>query len=145
MTRIEASVVIDRPIEEVFTFVTNFENATQWMSELVEGEKTSEGPVGVGTTLRGVATPLGRRVESTQEVIEYQPNTKFALKSTSGPVATKDSYTFESVSGGTKIARTVKAEMSGFIKLAEPIARRMLQRQFETNFANLKDLMEAQA
>jgi uncharacterized protein YndB with AHSA1/START domain len=144
MVRLEASVVINRSIEEVFAFVTDFENASQWMSELVEGKQTSEGPLGVGTTLSGVAIPLGRRVESTQKVVEYEPNSRFAYKSTSGPVASEDRYTLQSVAGGTKITREADAEMSGFFKLAEPLARRMMQRQFDTNFANLKDLLEAE-
>jgi uncharacterized protein YndB with AHSA1/START domain len=145
MARIEASVVIDRPIEEVFAFVTDFEKLPQWMSELVEAKQTSEGPAGVGTTLSAVANPLGRRIENTLEVIEYEPNRKFAIKSTSGPVASEDRYTFESVAGGAKVTRVAEAEMGGFFKLAEPLAVRMMRRQFETNFANLKDVLEAAA
>ena len=145
MVRIEASVVINRPIEEVFAFVSDFEKSPQWMAELVESKQTSEGPVGVGTTLSGVATPLGRRAESTQEVVEYELNRKYAIKSTSGPVTSKDNYTFESVAGGTKVTRVAEAETSGFFRLAEPLAVRMMRRQFKTNFANLKDLLEAQA
>ena len=145
MTKLESSVVINRPLEEVFAFVTDFDNATQWMAELVEGKQTSEGPLGVGTTLSGVARPMGRRVESTQEVVEYEPNSKYAIKSTSGPVASQDNYTFESVAGGTKLTRVAEAEVSGVFKLAEPLFARMMRRQFETNFANLKDLLEAQA
>ena len=145
MARIEASVVINQPIEQDFAFVTDFGKAPRWMSELVEAKQTSDGPVSVGTTLSGVASPLGRRVESTQEVIEYEVNSKYAIKSTSGPVASEDRYTFESVVGGTKVTREAQAEMSGFFRLAEPLAARMMRRQFETNFANLKDLLEAGA
>ena len=145
MTKLEASVEIDRPTEEVFAYMTDIENLTQWMSELVEAKQTSEGPVGVGTTISAVATPLGRRAESIQEVTEYEPNRKFTFKSTSGPVESKDEYTFESVAGGTKVTRVAEAKMGGFFRLAEPVAVRMMRRQFETNFANLKDLLEAQA
>jgi uncharacterized membrane protein len=145
MTKVEMSVVINQPIEEVFAFVADYENSPQWMAELVEAKQTSEGPIGVGTTIRAVANPLGRRAESTQEVTEYESNSKVAIKSTSGPVASKDAYTFESVAGGTKVTRVVEAEMAGFFKLAEPLVVRMMRRQFETNFAILKDLLEAQA
>ncbi len=145
MTKLEQSVVINRPTEEVFAFVADIEKMSQWMSELVEAKQTSEGPVGVGTTYMAVATPLGRRAESTQDVVEYEPNSKFAIKSTSGPVASKDEFTFESVAGGTKVTRVTEAELGGFFKLAEPLVARMLKRQFETNFANLKDILEAQA
>ena len=50
MIRIEASAVVNRPIEEVFAFVSDMANATQWSAEVVEAKKTSEGPVGAGTT-----------------------------------------------------------------------------------------------
>ena len=93
MARIEASVVINRPIKEVFAFVTDIEKMSHWMSELVEAKQTSEGPVGVGTTISAVANVLGRRIESIQEVAEYGPNSKYAIKSTSGPVANEDEFT----------------------------------------------------
>ena len=144
MTKLEASVVINRPTEEVFAYITDIKKLSEWMSDLVEAKQTSEGPVGVGTTISAVANPLGRRAESTQEVTEYEPNRKFAFKSTSGPVESKDEYTLESVAGGTKLTRVAEAKMGGFFKLAEPLAVRMMRRQFETNFANLKDLLEAQ-
>jgi hypothetical protein len=34
--------------------------------------------------------------------------------------------------------------MAGFFRLAEPLVVRMMGRQFKTNFAHLKDLLEAQ-
>jgi hypothetical protein len=40
--------------------VTDIEKMSQWMSELVEAKQTSEGPVGVGTTINAVANVLGR-------------------------------------------------------------------------------------
>ncbi len=145
MTKLEVTVVISRPIEQVFAFVTDPEKMSLWMSDLVEAKQTSEGPVGVGTTASAVANPLGRRIESTQEVVKYEPNRKFAIKSTSGPVASEDEFTFESVAGGTKVTRVTEAGLGGFFRLAEPLAVRMLKRQFETNFANLKDLLDAEA
>ena len=48
----EHTVVIDRPIEEVFAFVTDPDNVSLWQSTSLETEQTSEGPVGVGTTFR---------------------------------------------------------------------------------------------
>ncbi|NIO68993.1 MAG: hypothetical protein GTN71_08145 [Anaerolineae bacterium] len=139
------SVVINRSIEEVFAFMTDIEKWSQWASEVVEAKKTSEGPVGVGTTFSFLVQFLGRRMEGTNEVTDYAPNSKFAFKTTSGPVSAEDEITFESVTGGTKVTRVSRVETGGFFKLAEPILTRTAQRQFETNFANLKDLLEAQA
>ncbi|GAH15534.1 unnamed protein product, partial [marine sediment metagenome] len=127
MIKIETSVVINRPIEEVFAFVTDVEKLSQWSAELVEAKKTSEGSVGVGTTFSGVVKMLGRRMENDHEVSEYEPNSKFAFKVTSGPAQMEVEYTFESVADGTKFTVVAEGETGGFFKLAEPIFARMLQ------------------
>lgn len=145
MAKLEHSVVINRPVEEVFHYTTDIEKLPQWMTDLIEAKQTSQDPVGVGTTISAVANPLGRRIESTQEITGYEPNRLFEFKSTSGGIDSKDKFTFESVSGATKITRQTEAEVGGFFKLAEPLVVRMLNRQFDTNFSNLKDILESQA
>ena len=142
---LSTSIMINRPVEEVFSYMTDARNLSNWMSELVEAKQTSEGPVGVGTTISAVANVLGRRIENIQEVTAYEPNGEFAIKATSGPAINDDTFSFESVADGTKVTRTTKGEVGGFFRMAEPLVVRMLKRQFETNFANLRDLLEAQA
>lgn len=145
MAQFEISTVINRPIEEVFAFASNYENNSQWISGVIEVKKTSEGPIGVGTTYSPVLTFLGRRIESETELTEYEPNRSFAEKSTSGPFPIENRTTFERVEGGTRVTFTTVAEPGGFFKLAEPLLVRMVKRQFEANFATLKELMEAHA
>ena len=54
MIRIETSIVINRPVKEVFAFLSNFENWPKWSPGLLENKKTSDGPISRGTTwLRG--------------------------------------------------------------------------------------------
>ena len=43
MISMEHSFVIHRPVEEVFEFVTDIQNASQWQSWAVEANVTSEG------------------------------------------------------------------------------------------------------
>ena len=145
MLKIETNTIINRPIEEVFAVVSNLENNPKWSSVFVEVKKTSEGPIGVGTTWRAVQKALGQRLESEVEVTEYEPNRKFAQVSKSGPIPAKIWGTYEPVEGGTWISVILEAEVGGFFKLAEPLVKSMIKRSIETDFANLKDLMEAQA
>ncbi len=144
MIKVKHSVVIDRPLAEVFTYVTDIEKMPVWSSEVEKAWKTSEGPMGKGTTASSVAKLLGRRVENTVEVTEYELNRKYFLKPTSGPVTGDIEFHFESLAGGTKVSIALEAETGAFFKLGEPIVNRMLQRQYETNAATLKDLLEAQ-
>jgi uncharacterized protein YndB with AHSA1/START domain len=144
MARTEASVVINRTIDEVFAYLTDVRNWSQWAG-FPEAEQTSEGSVGVGATFRGVSQFLGRRAEWTSEVTKYEPNKRMEQKITWGGMSIEQSLTFEPVEGGTRLTMVGEAETGGFFKLAEPVVNRMMQRQLEGNIANLKDILEAQA
>jgi uncharacterized membrane protein len=139
----ETSVVINRPIEEVFAFVTDMETRPQWSSQLLQAKMTSEGPVRAGSQYRYVEQFLGRRIETAQEITVQEPPSKQGWKVTSGPFPAEGSYTFTAVEGGTRFTLAVQGEAGGFFKLAEPFLARMIKRQIDSNLSNLKDLMES--
>lgn len=143
MAQLAISFVINRPVEEVFAFLSNNENSSKWLSGVIAVKKTSEGPIGVGTTWRVVRTFLGRRMEEEAECTEYEPNRRFATKGKAGPIPAKAQTTFESVEGGTRV--DVEFELGGFFKLVEPLLVKMLKRQAEADLPTLKELMEAHA
>ena len=144
MANYEQSVWINRPVEEVFEYATNPENEPLWNTGMQESEITSEGPLGVGTKVRSVSHVLGRTVETTWEVTEYEVNRRKAVKSTSGPIPFEATSVFESVEGGTKLTFTIQAEAGGIFRLIAPVIIRMGKGQTENSFANLKQLLEAQ-
>jgi len=145
MIKIENSVQINRPVEEVFAFVTNIDNLPLWAGPVTEARQTSEGPIGVGTTQIQLAQFLGRQLETTQEVTEYKLNKKLSTKSTSGPLPLEIHYTFEPFGEGTKIMVEADLDAGGFFKLAEPLAGRMLNRQTASDVQTLKELLEVQS
>lgn len=145
LAKLQFSIVINRPVEEVFAFLSNAENDSKWASGSVEVKKTSEGPVGVGTTWRSVGKFLGQRMESELEVTEYEPNRKYASKVKAGPVPYEARVTFERVEGGTQVNIIFEGEPDSFFKMTEPLVLSMAKRQFESEFAHLKNLMEAHA
>ena len=142
--RQEHSVVINRPVEEVFAFVTDPNNDPLWQSTSLETEQISEGPVDVGATFRNISKFLGRRIESTYEVTENEPPHRQCVRITSGPIPGSGCYLFESADGGsTRFTQTFEAEVGGFFKLAEPLVGRAIRRQMEADMATLKDLLES--
>jgi uncharacterized protein YndB with AHSA1/START domain len=145
MATLEISIVINRPVDEVFAFVSNPENIPKWSSLSRGVTITSAGPIGIGTTYRSVVAFLGRRIEGETEITEYEPNRSFVETSQSGPFPIKNRTTFERVDSGTRVTFTTVAEPGGFFKLAEPLLVGMIKRQFEADFANVKDLLESHA
>lgn len=147
MIRIERSVTINLPVEEVFNFVTNIDNLPKWFPALIEAEKTSPGPIGVGTTEHEVFR-FYRFIkgENTGIVTEYQPNKKIAWKTTS-PHFPKwySTYNFESVEGGTNITYTIEWEARGLYKLFNPFIVFMATKfDVEKPLRKLKIVMESQ-
>jgi len=144
MVKIEMDVVINRPVKEVFAFVSNVENDPKWSLGTLENKFTSKGPIGKGSTFKEVTMFLGRKIESIGEYVEYVPNKKIVCRVASGPMPAEGKFYFEATNGGTKITMTMEIEIGKFFKLAEPLLVRMFKRQLEAEHANLKDLLESQ-
>ena len=68
MIKAEQTVVIDRPIEEVFAYVTDQTNTPYWQAGLVEVQRTTAGPIGVGTKHTFVRNFMGRQDGGRQRV-----------------------------------------------------------------------------
>lgn len=143
MINIEESIIINRPIAEVFAYMTDLRNAPEWQSGLLEMRHTSEGPVRIGTKFVGVRRFLGRKIESTMEIVEHEPNTKLAWKTISGPTPFASSWLFESTAEGTKVIWNLEAEV-GFFSLADSLIAASIRREAVAGFGTLKDLLENQ-
>ena len=63
MATFENTVMIRRPIADVFAFLADFENIPKWNYAIVETHKVSEGPIGVGTIYRQVRSVPSRSEE----------------------------------------------------------------------------------
>jgi carbon monoxide dehydrogenase subunit G len=143
MARAEASVVIKCPAAAVFAFLIDIGKGTQWQASVTEAGKTSEGPLGVGATSREVRRFMGRQMESTFEVTEFEPDRKITFKSTSGPIAIRARYILEPAAGGTRLSIVVDGELDGVFKLAEPMVVQSVKQQLDADFGTLKNLLEA--
>lgn len=100
----ELSVVIDRPIEEVFE-VTN-DHVTEWSLTCVEEEVLDEKPDGVGTTFRIVTEERGRRMEFQGVVTRWNPPVAAAVHLVGAHFDVQVLYAFEDLSQQDGSART---------------------------------------
>jgi uncharacterized protein YndB with AHSA1/START domain len=141
MIRVEGSVVINRPPDEVFAYATDPANVPEWQSSALEAGV--DGKLQAGATGREVRKFLGRRMESTIRIEEYEPPRSFALQVTSGPVPFHVEQTVEPADEGSRISVVIEGEPGGFFKLAEPLVERGVRRELEGNFATLKGILES--
>jgi uncharacterized membrane protein len=143
MTKIERSIVIGRPVEEVWEFVHDVANDRLWQTTLVESEQLTDGPMGVGTRVREVRQFLGLKIELAWEVTEFEPHRTSAIKGVSGPVPLSGRYLLEPVDAETRFTVSGELDAHGLFKLAEPVFARMTSRELVANLGHLEDLLEA--
>jgi uncharacterized membrane protein len=142
LIKIETKVQIERPSKEVFEYISNFENNPKWQSGQLEAKFTSEEPLQVGSTYDQVAKFLGRRIVSTFEVLEFEPDRKVKASSTSGSFPITFSRMVEPRGERTEVTAIIEGDASGFFKLAEPLLKRMVQNSVDSDYQNLKRIME---
>ena len=146
MIKIEKSIIINRPVEEVWKFMSNIENATKWDRGVLEAKQTSEGPIGVGSTLQTRRQMLGRQRIGKLRVSEYVPNKIIALQASLGQIAAAQiRYSFEPVEDRTRMTSTAEVELHGAWRLIAPLLSPMLERDGREDMANIKRIMEVPA
>jgi hypothetical protein len=144
MSRIERSILINRPLREVFEFVHDPSKDVMWQTTLVESKPLTGGRLRPGAQVREVRRFLGSNVETTREVTAYSPPLASSFRTVSGPLPFAGSYALASESGATKLTATGEIDGHGFFKLAESVFARMAGRELETSLRHLKDLLEAE-
>ena len=145
--RVEESIEIGRPLKEVFDYVSEPDNFTEWTGTAIEVRKGAPGPVKEGDTFTAAIKFLGRRFETPYERTTYEPDRLFKERAAGGPIPDQEwTYTFEEVPGGaTRLTRAVEGEPGGFFKLADPLIERALKRQVRIDLETIKDLLEARS
>ena len=143
MTRIEHSLTINRPVDEVWDYLMDARNDPVWMAHVVEVGRGADQPAEPGLEIDETIKFLGKRLPITMWITEHEPNRRSAIELTGSPIPGRGSYELEPVDGGTRLKATLETDAHGFFKLAEPVFARMAKRDFVGNFQNLKDILEA--
>jgi uncharacterized protein YndB with AHSA1/START domain len=143
--KVEKNIVVERPIERVFAFLTDMHKVKLWLP-IENIRQTSSGPMGVGSTFAQEAQFLGQRFETTSEVTRYEPPHVFALKMLQGPCPLTNSMYCESTdTGGTRLTMTGEADPGPVIQLMGPLIVPLITKQLDTQISLLKQALETQA
>ena len=76
MAGFSATAVIDRPIEAVFDFLADGRNDRKFSPRVQQIEKTTEGPVGVGTVFESTVKDAGMTSTRAFELTQFERPTK---------------------------------------------------------------------
>jgi uncharacterized protein YndB with AHSA1/START domain len=128
---------IDRSPADVFGFVSDPAQLPSWQTNTVSSTPEGDGPLGLGTRLREIhRAPGGKQLESVVEVSEFEPDRLFGLHVVEGtPVHLR--ITLEPDERGTRLSFRAYGRLTGAMRLAQPLLRRVLKRQFAAQLDTL--------
>lgn len=166
----KSSIVIRRPVEEVFDFVATgfFENRPSWTPYAQEAQKLSDGPVGAGTKGTEIGYDIAdRAIVTNYTVTDYVLNRKFGLegvatfRNINGNASAKKTghegastkfstyYLFESIrtGEGTRITTFYEGELriNGLYRVMVPLWKSHLAEKSRISARSLKKVIETRA
>ena len=140
MIAFETDVCIERPIEDVFAYVSNPGNFPFWNSA-VNAVRESEPD---STYVMERRLPTGRAVNEVKIVGSERPR-EFAIRTTSGPTPFSYVYRFSAENGETVVRLDAEVELDGLASLLPQLARRAVKKGVDDNLATLKEILEGVA
>ena len=135
-------VVINRPIQEVFAFVTDHANDKYWKPFVTESRQISAGGIGVGARFEIVTVTWGYRRAGEVEVLAYEPYSSYVYRSNDKLLPFVAQLSFSSTSSGTHIQGHVEFHAQGLGKIFAPFLAIFFRSQSKQTFARLKQVME---
>jgi len=141
-TRVQQSVIINRPVEQVFAYIINYRNAPRWQRSILENQVTPEGPAQEGMRVTDVRTFIGYKIESAYKITELEPNAQVSFESMSGPFPYHGSIFFKPLDNATWLMYELVIEAEGFFKLTGSMLASSMKQEVATSLDLLKRLLE---
>lgn len=141
MIEVEHTLEIDRPVDEVFAYLTDVARLPEWQESAEEVEL--DGVLQEGARFREVRSFMGRRATSTLEVTEHAPPRRFALHVVEGPVKYAVEHALEDVGGRTRVTFVARGDTGRVPRLMRGTVRRLVERQFVHDLEALKRRLES--
>ena len=125
MARVEKQITINAPAEKVFTYLADITKHGEWGNpgQKLHVEKTSDGPIGQGSTFRSVGKQFGTQ-NDTVAITEYVPNQRVVYESRGKAGLIRHSFELKPADGGVQVTKSFDVVKAGFpFVLFLPMAR----------------------
>jgi hypothetical protein len=144
MARFERTGLVRPPVAAVFEYLADPGNDAQWSGATRAVERTSAGPLVVGSMVRYVARLGGVRLDMSFVITELVPDRVIGVRTVAGRVRATGRRTVEEEAGQTRVTIAGELRVGGLIgRVLEPLVNWVGQRQLQADFARLVRRLEA--
>ena len=140
MVRVEHTVEIACPADEVFALLTDVARVPEWQASAVESR--ADGPLAAGVRIHERRHFLGHDAETELEVSVFEPGRRLALRALEGPIRLSIDHVLEEQDGRTSLRITAEARPRGLLRFAGPAVTAKARQELRRDFDSLKALLE---
>jgi uncharacterized protein YndB with AHSA1/START domain len=144
VVQIDGEIIIERPPEVVFDFVSDERNEPRFNPQMRSVELLSPEPIGVGARFRAETVTRGRPVEMVIEFTAFERPRRLASSTHMSVMDVHGTLTFDPIPEGTSMRWCWELAPRGLLKLLRPLIARTGRRQEEAIWAGLKRVLEEQ-
>jgi carbon monoxide dehydrogenase subunit G len=141
--RAELSIAIERPPEDVFAYLADVSNLTEWQSGVHSAGIEGGGSAALGARVVESRTMLGKEMTTTLEIVDFEPPRLFTLRALDGPALLTVRHELEPSGDETELRVVVEGEVKHMPGFAAGLMMRGAERQFRKDFERLKRLLES--
>jgi hypothetical protein len=142
---LNVDIFIERPPDEVFSYLCDYANQKVWQGQnVIELAVEPPGPAKVGTQVHKVRQTPGGKQRFTMEVTEMDVSARRWTEDTlTGSLrGTKAVWQVQPDGKGSQVKHTIEFRAVGFSKLLLPLITSTARKDFSSEFANLKQILE---
>lgn len=142
MIRVKHSIIVDRPLPEVFEYLTTPEKTPEWQEAVIESTIITEGPIGSDTKVRVTRRFMGKSITLILDTTEFVPNERFSFRTESGLVSLEGTVVVEPKGVGTAVTFTMSGDPGSVFSLAGPFIQQIVRKETVDNANLLKIILE---
>lgn len=125
--KLQRTVTVEKPLDTVFDYLSDFTTTTQWDPGTVETVRAS-GDGGFGTEYHNTSTFAGRQTQLTYVVVDLVPNERIALRGENKTVIALDTMTFQKTDNAagatcTEVTYTADFTFKGLARFIAPLMK----------------------
>jgi hypothetical protein len=143
MANLFASITIDRPVQEIFSFISDYHNDWKWRSRRIDFQKLNDSDPTKFTATQKYIPFVNPRTHSRIEVIGFSANEYIISQIQFGKILVIDERRFFSPDTNlTRLEYRLKIEFSGIFKILEQLFTRRLSQDIIADLEWLKEMLE---
>jgi len=143
MVKSSESVVIAKPVDEVFAFVADLRNEPSWHEDVASVPEDMDPVPVAGTSYPVKFKPFMGKTDGVFTAVEVEPGKRIVYNAALGSIAPQVTYDVAAEGSGTRFTRSVDMHPKGLAMLMTPMMALMVPRRNKVFVGNLKRVLES--